>query len=206
LCNHILQNVFEKTNLRRKATFTILNKSSILSHYSNDLLSFSLLYYRRDTSQIPTLHCKSKTLTAQGFRKESPYFKPHVHLMQWGGNKASNKLQIRTNYTVGVLFKYERFRFVARYTSYIDNWNPAVALYIQIICCICRCGFVDYVKVKLWQWFGVTEEINSPNSKYFSWLNPPPTHSHHMELYTIDLYQQVPCLANIDFFFPTCKN
>jgi hypothetical protein len=43
-------------------------------------------------------------------------------------NKTSNTLQIRTNYALSVLFKYERVRFVARYTSYIDNWNLVVDL------------------------------------------------------------------------------
>jgi hypothetical protein len=100
----------------------------------------------------------------------------------------SNTLQIRNNYAVSVLFKYEWVRFVARYTSFIDNWNPAVALYTQTIGCNCQCGIVAYVKVKPWHWFGVTEEIYSQNTEYFYWRTPPP----RMELYTIGLYQQVP--------------
>ena len=47
-------------------------------------------------------------------------------------NKTSKSLQIRTNYAVSVLFKYERVRFVARYTSYISTTE------IQLFLCILR--------------------------------------------------------------------
>ena len=107
----------------------------------------------------------------------------------WCNDTTNKTLQIRTNYAVSVLFKYEWVRFVARYTAYIDNWNPAVALYIRTISCNCQCGIVADVKVKLWEWFGVTEEIHSQNTEYFYWRTPPPPQ--RMEFYTIGLYQQV---------------
>jgi hypothetical protein len=51
-------------------------------------------------------------------------------------------LQIRTNYTVGVFFKYERVQCVARHTSHINTCSPAVAMYAVTVdtegenCCL----------------------------------------------------------------------
>jgi len=129
LCNHILQNVFEKTYLRQKATLMILNTSPILSHYFTFIFSALLQpgNFINPNTPLQGQNCYSTGLS---------WRKPHIlnRVCIWCNDTTTKQV---------INYKHELIVLWACYlnTNGFGSWlgiRPISTTEIQLLPCILR--------------------------------------------------------------------